>query len=185
AVTAPNRPCVPEDQPDRLYATIEDKENAVVAEVVLAHDRGRPVLIGTLDIAESERLAERLAAAELPCVVLNAKNDAQEAAIVAEAGARGTITVSTQMAGRGTDIRLGPGVPELGGLLVIGTGRHVSSRIDLQLRGRSGRQGDPGGSVVFGSLEDDLITSHAPAPTPPPPPLPSPPEGDQDGRVPH
>jgi preprotein translocase subunit SecA len=176
AVIPPNRPCVREDEPDRLYATLEQKEDAVVAEVAAAHENGRPVLIGTLDIAESERLAERLAAAGLSCVVLNAKNDAQEAAIVAEAGARAAITVSTQMAGRGTDIRLGPGVPELGGLLVIGTGRHVSSRIDLQLRGRSGRQGDPGSSVFFVSLEDDLITSYAPDTEPPR-------ETDDDGRV--
>ena len=107
AVIPPNRPCVREDEPDRLYATTGQKEKAIVAEVAGAHATGRPVLIGTLDIAESERLARRLAAAGLPHVVLNAKNDADEAAIVAEAGAQGAITVSTQMAGRGTDIRLG------------------------------------------------------------------------------
>jgi preprotein translocase subunit SecA len=162
AVIPPNRPCVREDQPDRLFATLGQKEAAVIAEVAAAHESGRPVLIGTLDIAESERLAELLDAAGLACVVLNAKNDAQEAAIVAEAGASDAITVSTQMAGRGTDIRLGTGVAELGGLLVIGTGRHVSTRLDLQLRGRSGRQGDPGSSVFFVSLEDDLITAYAP-----------------------
>ncbi len=180
----PNRPCVREDQPDRLYATLEQKENAVVEEVAAAHATGRPVLIGTLDIAESEQLAERLASAGLSCVVLNAKNDAEEAAIVAEAGALGAITVSTQMAGRGTDIRLGgsgaspggrpPGsdgdrdqIAGLGGLCVIGMGRHVSSRLDNQLRGRSGRQGDPGSSVFFVSLEDDLIASYAPDTDPP------------------
>jgi preprotein translocase subunit SecA len=183
AVIPPNRPILRDDEPDRLYATLEQKEAAVIAEVADAHESGRPVLIGTLDIAESERLAERLEAAGLACVVLNAKNDAQEAAIVAEAGARGAITVSTQMAGRGTDIRLGEGVAELGGLLVIGTGRHVSSRLDLQLRGRSGRQGDPGSSVFFVSLEDELITAHAPDPTRLPSPLPMPHEVDEEGRV--
>ena len=168
AVIPPNRPCVREDQPDRLYATRPQKEKSVVAEVAAAHVAGRPVLIGTLDIAESERVGRRLAAAGLPHVVLNAKNDADEAAIVAEAGVRGAITVSTQMAGRGTDIRLGgrdgdhDQVAAAGGLYVIGTGRHASSRLDHQLRGRSGRQGDPGGSVFFVSLEDELIISYAP-----------------------
>jgi preprotein translocase subunit SecA len=187
AVIPPNRPCVREDEPDRLYATTGQKEKAIVAEVAGAHATGRPVLIGTLDIAESERLARRLAAAGLPHVVLNAKNDAQEAAIVAEAGAHGAITVSTQMAGRGTDIRLGGSrgedgtadhdrVAGLGGLYVIGTGRHASSRLDNQLRGRSGRQGDPGGSVFFVSMEDELLTSYAPA-------TPAPRDVAADGRV--
>jgi preprotein translocase subunit SecA len=183
AVIPPNRPCVRDDQPDRLYATLEQKEAALVEEVAAAHETGQPVLIGTLDIAESERLAELLEEAGLACVVLNAKNDAQEAAIVAEAGARDAITVSTQMAGRGTDIRLGEGVAELGGLLVIGTGRHVSSRLDLQLRGRSGRQGDPGRSVFFVSLEDDLITAYAPDPTHLPSPLPKARDVDEEGEV--
>jgi preprotein translocase subunit SecA len=206
AVIPPNRPCVRVDEPDRLYATAGQKDRAIVAEVVGAHATGQPVLIGTLDIAESERLSRRLSAAGLEHVVLNAKNDAQEAAIVAEAGAYEAITVSTQMAGRGTDIRLGGSrggeggarggeggarggeagatggeagadetvgsaehdrVAELGGLYVIGTGRHASSRLDNQLRGRSGRQGDPGDSVFFVSMEDDLITSHAPDTRPP------------------
>ncbi|GLZ11100.1 protein translocase subunit SecA [Actinomadura sp. NBRC 104425] len=180
AVIPPNRPCVRVDEPDRLYATAADKEVAIVDEIAAAHAAGRPVLVGTLDIAESERLARRLDRAGLPCVVLNAKNDAEEAAIIARAGAPGAITVSTQMAGRGTDIRLGGGVPPaaaspapppaadrdrvagLGGLLVIGTGRHPSSRLDDQLRGRAGRQGDPGGSVFFASLEDDLVARYAP-----------------------
>src|SRR5580692_2463523 len=200
AVIPPNQPCVRVDEADRLYATMGQKEKAIVAEVAGANASGQPVLIGTLDIAESERLSRRLTAAGLEHVVLNAKNDAQEAAIVAEAGAYGAITVSTQMAGRGTDIRLGgseggkggareaggakdgedgaPGgeggeaegdgsaehdrVADLGGLYVIGTGRHASSRLDNQLRGRSGRQGDPGDSVFFVSMEDELITSHAP-----------------------
>ncbi|HEY4852455.1 MAG TPA: accessory Sec system translocase SecA2 [Streptosporangiaceae bacterium] len=173
AVIPPNRPCVREDQPDRLYATLRQKEEALVGEVAAAHATGRPVLIGTLDIAESERLARRFRSAGLPCAVLNAKNDAEEAAIVADAGVYRAITVSTQMAGRGTDIRLGgrggdrDQVAGLGGLYVIGTGRHTSSRLDHQLRGRSGRQGDPGGSVFFVSMEDELIASYAPDAAPP------------------
>jgi preprotein translocase subunit SecA len=168
AAIPPNRPCVRADEPDRLYPTIKDKEEAVVAEVAAAHATGRPILIGTLDVAESERLAGELDGAGLRCTVLNAKNDAQEAAIVAEAGAYGAITVSTQMAGRGTDIRLGGTggdrslIAGLGGLYVIGTGRHASSRLDDQLRGRAGRQGDPGGSVFFASVEDELILQYAP-----------------------
>ena len=168
AVIPPNRPCIREDEPDRLYQHVEDKEAAVVSAVAAAHEEGRPVLLGTLDVAESERLAARLVLDGLPCVVLNAKNDAEEAAIVAGAGAAGAITVSTQMAGRGTDIRLGGTsgdhgqVAGLGGLLVIGVGRHASSRLDDQLRGRAGRQGDPGGSVFFLSLDDELITTCAP-----------------------
>lgn len=168
AVIPPNRPCIRDDEPDRLYQHAEEKEAAVVAEVDAAHDTGRPVLLGTLDVAESERLAARLVLAGLPCVVLNAKNDAEEAAIVAEAGAANAITVSTQMAGRGTDIRLGGTsgdhgeVAALGGLLVIGVGRHASTRLDDQLRGRGGRQGDPGGSVFYLSMADELITTCAP-----------------------
>ncbi|MGI5415960.1 accessory Sec system translocase SecA2 [Actinomadura luteofluorescens] len=182
AVVPPNRPCVREDEPDRLYATAADKEVAIVEEIAAAHAAGRPVLVGTGDVAESERLARRLSRAGLDRVVLNAKNDAEEAAIIAEAGGYGAITVSTQMAGRGTDIRLGgspspsaPGtapaerdgtdhdrVARAGGLLVIGTGRYHSSRLDDQLRGRAGRQGDPGGSVFFTSLQDDLVTRYAP-----------------------
>jgi preprotein translocase subunit SecA len=167
AVIEPNVPCVREDEPDLLYETAEAKEAAIAERVKQEHETGRPVLIGTLDIAESERLAAQLARDGLPSVVLNAKNDAEEAAIIAEAGAHRAITVSTQMAGRGTDIKLGGGagdreqIAELGGLLVIGTGRHESSRLDQQLSGRAGRQGDPGGSVFFASLEDDLITQYA------------------------
>lgn len=169
AVIPPNVPCVRDDEPDRLYATIADKEQALVAQIAETHAAGRPALIGTLDVAESERLARRLKVAGVPCSVLNAKNDAEEATIIAEAGARGTVTVSTQMAGRGTDIRLGGSggdghdeVAELGGLYVIGSGRYMTSRLDNQLRGRAGRQGDPGGSVFFTSLEDDLVEMHAP-----------------------
>jgi preprotein translocase subunit SecA len=173
AVIPPNRPCVREDQPGRLYTTVAEKEKAIAGEVVAAHATGRPVLIGTLDIVESERIARRLSLAGLGCAVLNAKNDAEEAAIVAEAGASGAITVSTQMAGRGTDIRLGGRggdggqVAALGGLYVIGTGRYWSSRLDNQLRGRSGRQGDPGSSVFFASMEDQLVGHYAPDAAPP------------------
>ena len=168
AAIPPNRPCARADEPDRLYVTVDQKEKAIINEVAAAHATGRPVLIGTLDIAESERLAGGLRSARLSCVVLNAKNDADEAAIVAKAGAHGAITVSTQMAGRGTDIRLGgrggdhDQVAGLGGLYVLGTGRHESSRLDNQLRGRSGRQGDPGGSVFFVAMADELVASHAP-----------------------
>jgi preprotein translocase subunit SecA len=168
AEVPPNVPCVRVDEPGRIYATVVDKNNAVVDEIVAAHATGRPVLVGTQDVAESEQLAARLAESDVPCVVLNAKNDAEEAAIVAEAGVYGAVTVSTQMAGRGTDIRLGGAVgadhdrvAELGGLYVIGTGRHHSSRLDDQLRGRAGRQGDPGRSVFFSSFGDELITQFA------------------------
>jgi preprotein translocase subunit SecA len=173
AVIAPNRPCVRDDESDRLYATLREKEQAIVAQVITTHATGRPILIGTLDVAESERISAALKRDGLEAVVLNAKNDAQEAAIVADAGARDAITVSTQMAGRGTDIRLGGTggdqgqVAELGGLYIIGTGRHSSSRLDHQLRGRSGRQGDPGGSVFFASLQDELIVTYAPDPAAP------------------
>ena len=172
AVIPPNTPCVREDEPDRLYDTVENKEAAIVREIAEVHKTGRPILIGTRDVAESERLAKMLDEADVECVVLNAKNDAQEAAIVAEAGAYNAVTVSTQMAGRGTDIRLGgrqsgdaeahDKVADLGGLLVIGTGRYPSSRLDDQLRGRSGRQGDPGGSIMFASLGDDQVIQYAP-----------------------
>jgi preprotein translocase subunit SecA len=179
-----NRPCVRDDEPDRLYRTEPEKQEAIAREVAATHATGRPVLIGTLDVAESEQLAARLGRDGLSCVVLNARNDAQEAAIVAEAGAYGAITVSTQMAGRGTDIRLGGAagdrdrVAELGGLFVLGTGRHASSRLDDQLRGRSGRQGDPGGSAFFLSLQDELITSYAPDAE-----LPGAADADRDGAL--
>jgi preprotein translocase subunit SecA len=167
AVVPPNRPCIRADEPERLFTTLSAKQDAVVEEVAQMHALGRPVLIGTLDVAESEELAARLADQGLACRVLNAKNDAAEAAIVAEAGARGAITVSTQMAGRGTDIRLGGSagdqadVAAIGGLHVIATGRHPSGRLDRQLRGRAGRQGDPGSSVLFTSVQDTLA-GHAP-----------------------
>ncbi len=169
AVIPPNKPCVRVDEPDRILASLEDKERALLEEIETRHATGQPILVGTLDVAESERLAEALEVRGLSAVVLNAKNDAEEAQIIAKAGRRGAITVSTQMAGRGTDIRLGAGDPDeeqevaaLGGLYVIGTGRHESSRLDDQLRGRAGRQGDPGGSVFFVSGEDTLLTAYAP-----------------------
>ncbi|MEU8301653.1 accessory Sec system translocase SecA2 [Micromonospora sp. NPDC048909] len=176
AVIPPNTPCVREDEPDRIYATRAEKEEALIDEIKRCHSAGRPVLVGTLDVKESEGLAAGLHAAGVPCVVLNAKNDDEEASIIAEAGAYGAVTVSTQMAGRGVDIRLGGSdqadrdrVAELGGLYVIGSGRHDSRRVDDQLRGRAGRQGDPGGSVFFVSLEDDLVVRHAADAVPPSP----------------
>ncbi|PZG20720.1 accessory Sec system translocase SecA2 [Nonomuraea aridisoli] len=177
AVIPPNRPCVRVDEPDRIYPTVPDKDAALVEEIQAVHETGRPILIGTLDVAESENLAQLLQRRGMEPVVLNAKNDAEEAAIISRAGERGAITVSTQMAGRGTDIRLGDGVAELGGLYVIGSGRHPSSRLDDQLRGRAGRQGDPGGSVFFVSMEDALITQFVPDERPP--------AADPDGVVRH
>jgi preprotein translocase subunit SecA len=182
AVIPPHRPCVRIDEPDRLYATSGQKERALADHAETVHATGRPVLIGTQDVAESERIAARLRRAGLSCVVLNAKNDAEEAAIVAEAGTHGAVTVSTQMAGRGTDIRLGGRagdqgqIAALGGLHVIGAGRHGSSRLDRQLRGRAGRQGDPGSSVFFASMQDELVTRHVP--DAPPPAV-----TEQDGRT--
>ncbi|WP_213453051.1 accessory Sec system translocase SecA2 [Rhizomonospora bruguierae] len=168
AVIPPNTPNVRADEPDRIYVSRAEKEEAMIAEIAKHHAAGRPVLIGTLDVKESESLALGLEAAGVPCVVLNAKNDEEEAAIIAEAGNHGAVTVSTQMAGRGVDIRLGGSdqadrerVAELGGLLVVGAGRHDSRRVDDQLRGRAGRQGDPGGSVFFVALEDNLVARHA------------------------
>lgn len=157
-----NVPGIRTDEPDRVYATVVDKEAAVVEHVTAVQATGRPVLLGTQDVAESERLAALLAAAGVEAVVLNAKNDAEEAAIVARAGERGRVTISTQMAGRGTDIRLGAGVAALGGLCVVGLGRYHTERLDHQLRGRSGRQGDPGSSVYFTSLTDELVLRGAP-----------------------
>jgi preprotein translocase subunit SecA len=154
-----NRPVVRIDHPDVIFATMAEKEAAVVDEIRRAHATGQPVLVGTASVAASERLA-----ALLPDVgheVLNARNDEREAAIVARAGERGAITISTNMAGRGTDIRLGEGVAALGGLYVIGTNKHESRRIDNQLRGRAGRQGDAGSSRFFVSHEDDLVQKYA------------------------
>ena len=163
----PNTPNIREDEPDRVYITAAAKNDAIVAHIADVHETGQPVLVGTRDVAESEELHERLLRRGIPAVVLNAKNDAEEAKVIAEAGEFGTVTVSTQMAGRGTDIRLGGSdeadhdrVAELGGLHVVGTGRHHTERLDNQLRGRAGRQGDPGSSVFFSSWEDDVVTAN-------------------------
>ncbi|MDK7179635.1 accessory Sec system translocase SecA2 [Corynebacterium riegelii] len=152
------------DEADRIYATMAEKNAAIVEEIAHIHETGQPVLVGTHDVAESEELAEALEARGIAVNVLNAKNDAEEARIIAEAGDTGRVTVSTQMAGRGTDIRLGGAderdhdeVARLGGLAVIGTARHRTARLDNQLRGRAGRQGDPGLSLFFVSLEDDIV----------------------------
>ncbi|WP_349827791.1 accessory Sec system translocase SecA2 [Brevibacterium litoralis] len=153
----PHEKLIRVDEPDRLYTFQESKEKAIVEEISAAHAEGRPVLVGTRSVAESESLAERLRARGVECAVLNAKDEADEARIIAAAGHAGAVTVSTQMAGRGTDIRLDTEAEEAGGLLVIGAGRYDSSRLDDQLRGRAGRQGDPGTSVFFTSLEDDLM----------------------------
>ena len=157
-----NVDCVRTDGPDRLHDDVATKEAAVVAYVAKVHAGGRPVLLGTLDVAESERLAVALEEADVDATVLNARNDAQEATIIARAGELGRVTISTQMAGRGTDIRLADGVAELGGLCVVGSGRYHTKRLDDQLRGRAGRQGDPGSSVFFTSLSDELVVRNAP-----------------------
>src|SRR6185312_12554360 len=157
-----NEPCIREDLPDRIYRSVEEKERAIVAHVAEIHATGQPVLLGTQDVAESERLAGALRAAEVECAVLNARNDAEEAAIVARAGERDRVTISTQMAGRGTDIRLGEGVVELGGLHVVCSGRHITGRLDDQLRGRAGRQGDPGSALIIASVEDDVVVENVP-----------------------
>jgi preprotein translocase subunit SecA len=163
-VVPPNRPCVRTDESDLIFADRATRDEAVIAEVARAQGAGRPVLVGTASVADSERLAAGLVRSGVKCEVLNARNDEREAAIIAEAGDLRRVTISTNMAGRGTDIRLG-GMGErnreraiaLGGLYVIGTTRHDSLRIDRQLRGRAGRQGDPGTTRLFVSLEDDLL----------------------------
>ena len=157
-ITIPtNRPIARKDLPDILYPTLDSKFEAVVKEIKERHAKGQPVLVGTVAIESSERLSKMLDQAGIPHAVLNAKNHAKEAEIIMNAGQRGAVTIATNMAGRGTDIKLGPGVKELGGLSVIGTERHESRRIDNQLRGRSGRQGDPGVTRFYLSLEDDLM----------------------------
>jgi preprotein translocase subunit SecA len=157
AVIPTNRPMIRVDFPDCIFETKVEKENAVVEAIRSVHATGQPVLVGTASVEESERLSNRLEAQRVPHCVLNARNDEQEAAIIARAGERGAVTISTNMAGRGTDIRLGEGVVELGGLYVIGTNKHESCRVDNQLRGRAGRQGDPGQTQFFVSLEDPLL----------------------------
>ncbi len=157
-ITIPtNKPVIRKDLPDILYPTLTSKFNAVVRDIAARHKKGQPVLVGTVAIESSERLSKLLDQAGIPHAVLNAKNHAKEAQIIMNAGQRGAVTIATNMAGRGTDIKLGPGVKELGGLAVIGTERHESRRIDNQLRGRSGRQGDPGVTRFYLSLEDDLM----------------------------
>ncbi|OBH08418.1 accessory Sec system translocase SecA2 [Mycobacterium sp. E1747] len=179
----PNEPNIREDESDRVYITAAAKNDGIVEHIAEVHETGQPVLVGTRDVAESEELHERLLRRGVPAVVLNAKNDAEEAEVIAEAGKYGVVTVSTQMAGRGTDIRLGGSdeadhdrVAELGGLHVVGTGRHHTERLDNQLRGRAGRQGDPGSSVFFSSWEDDVVAAnldHNKLPM----------ETDEDGRI--
>ena len=183
----PNTPNVREDEPDRVYVTAAAKNEGIVDHIIEVHATGQPILVGTQDVAESEDLHNRLLRRGVPAVVLNAKNDEEEARVIAEAGKLGAVTVSTQMAGRGTDIRLGGSaaaddsedkkkVAELGGLHVIGTGRHPTERLDNQLRGRTGRQGDPGSSVFFSSWEDDVVAAHLD-------PTKLPTECDETGRV--
>ena len=152
-----NRPIARVDHEDLLYPSLEYKFNAVIADVKRRHEKGQPVLVGTVSVETSDLISQKLVAAGVPHEVLNAKNHYREAQIIMNAGQRGAVTIATNMAGRGTDIKLGPGVRELGGLCVIGTERHESRRIDNQLRGRSGRQGDPGESQFYLSLEDDLM----------------------------
>ncbi|WP_242363649.1 preprotein translocase subunit SecA [Limosilactobacillus antri] len=157
-ITIPtNRPVARKDEPDLLYPTLQSKFAAVVKRIKSLHAKGQPILVGTVAVETSEYLSHLLDQEHIPHVVLNAKNHAKEADIIKNAGQRGAVTIATNMAGRGTDIKLGPGVRELGGLAVIGTERHESRRIDNQLRGRSGRQGDPGLSQFYLSLEDDLM----------------------------
>ncbi|MFD0558283.1 protein translocase subunit secA [Stackebrandtia endophytica] len=171
-VIPPHRPLRRVDEPDRLYATGRHRDDAVLAEIAAHHATGRPILAVTGDVAECEDLGRRLADAGLRCSVLNARNPHREAEIIAEAGREGAITVSTQLAGRGVDIRLGGSdesgrdrVAELGGLYVLGTRHQPSRRLDDQVRGRAGRQGDPGGSVFFVSLDDELLQRHAVIPS--------------------
>ena len=153
----PNKPLARVDLPDQIFKTKAAKYRAVVRNAVERHQTGQPILIGTTSITQSEELSDMLLRAGVPHKVLNAKHHEKEAEIVADAGQMGMVTIATNMAGRGTDITLGEGVPELGGLAILGTERHESRRIDNQLRGRAGRQGDPGSSQFFLSLEDDLM----------------------------
>ncbi len=152
-----NRPMVRQDLPDLIFKTQKEKYEAIAAKARELNEIGQPVLIGTISIENSENLAAMLKAESIPHTVLNAKHHEQEAEIVSSAGQQGSVTIATNMAGRGTDIKLGEGVAELGGLYIIGSERHESRRIDNQLRGRSGRQGDKGTSQFYLSLEDDLM----------------------------
>ena len=152
-----NRPVIRKDLPDLIYTNKEGKYNAIIRVIQECYKNGQPVLVGTIAIETSELISNMLRKKKIPHEVLNAKNHAREAEIIAKAGEKGAVTIATNMAGRGTDIKLGEGVKELGGLFVIGTERHESRRIDNQLRGRAGRQGDPGVSQFFVSLEDDIM----------------------------
>ena len=152
-----NKPVIREDYPDAIYASRKAKFNALTQEVIERHNAGQPVLVGTISVDVSEFLSKIFTQRKIRHEVLNAKNHKREAEIIAKAGLRGAVTIATNMAGRGTDIKLGPGVKELGGLAVLGSERHESRRIDNQLRGRSGRQGDPGCSRFFVSMEDELM----------------------------
>jgi preprotein translocase subunit SecA len=193
-----HRPCLRVDEPDLVFTHAEAKRRALVAEIARVFATARPVLVGTASVQESERLAADLTTAGVPVRVLNARNDAEEAEIVGRAGALGAVTISTNMAGRGTDIRLGGPdqaehavVAALGGLYVIGTNRHASLRVDLQLRGRCARQGDPGSSRFFISLEDPLIAAYGVRglippgriPAPQPEPIPDPLVGREVARA--
>lgn len=153
----PNRPANRKDLPDRIYKTENGKMRAIVKEVTALHKKGQPVLLGTVSIEKNEKLSSMLKASKIPHEVLNAKNNEKEASIVARAGEKGAVTLATNIAGRGTDIVLGKGIDKLGGLFVLGSERHESRRIDNQLRGRSGRQGDPGVTQFYVSTEDDLM----------------------------
>jgi preprotein translocase subunit SecA len=157
SVIPTNQPCIRKDLNDFIYKTRREKFNAVVKEIAAAHARQQPVLVGTVSVEASEVLSRMLKREKVPHAVLNAKYHMQEAEIISRAGQPGTVTISTNMAGRGTDIKLGPGVVEVGGLMVIGTERHEARRIDRQLRGRCARQGDPGLSRFYVSFEDDLM----------------------------
>ncbi|MCD7034474.1 accessory Sec system translocase SecA2 [Metabacillus sp. GX 13764] len=155
-----NKPNIRKDEPDLVYASLQDKYSRIVEEVRTVSATGRPILIGTTSIKQSEKVSEALTSAGISHSLLNAKTEEQEARMISIAGQKGQITISTNMAGRGTDILLGEGVAALGGLHIIGTERHESKRIDMQLRGRAGRQGDPGSSLFIVSLEDDLLNQY-------------------------
>jgi preprotein translocase subunit SecA len=160
-VTIPtNRPLQRQQIRDRIFVSADDKWNEIVNVVRSLHQQQRPILIGTRSVADSEHLDRLLTAAHLPHDVLNARQDQEEAQIIAQAGQPGKITVATNMAGRGTDIRLTPGVAEAGGLYVLATARHEARRIDRQLSGRGGRQGDPGSFQTIMSLDDDLVKEY-------------------------
>ena len=158
-----NRPCIRQQWPDRVFANEEGKRQAVVAEIERVHATGRPVLVGTRSVLASERLFQSLSDRGLEAKVLNASRLKEEAEIIALAGEQGRITIATNMAGRGTDIKLGHGVAKLGGLHVIATEWHESGRVDRQLFGRAGRQGDPGSAQAFVSVEDELVRRYLPS----------------------